>query len=97
MICARYLKCECFACFCVGMREAVGVGVSCRAPQKTRKARSTLTHSHAGLVEIRTIPTKKDIAFIEYADEPTAIVAKEALHNFKIDGETKMKVTYARK
>ncbi|WRT66725.1 uncharacterized protein IL334_003688 [Kwoniella shivajii] len=52
---------------------------------------------HAGLVEIRTIPAKKDIAFVEYADENAATVAKEALHNFKIDGETKMKVTYARK
>ncbi|WVN85694.1 uncharacterized protein L203_100843 [Cryptococcus depauperatus CBS 7841] len=52
---------------------------------------------HPGLVEIRTIPAKKDIAFVEFADETTATVAKDALHNFKIDGETKMKVTYARK
>ncbi|WVR06664.1 hypothetical protein IAU60_003696 [Kwoniella sp. DSM 27419] len=52
---------------------------------------------HPGLVEIRTIPAKKDIAFVEYADEAAATVAKDALHNFKIDGETKMKVTYARK
>lgn len=47
---------------------------------------------HAGLTEIRTIPSKRDIAFIEFADEATATVAKDALHNFKIDGETKMKV-----
>jgi RNA recognition motif-containing protein len=52
---------------------------------------------HAGLVEIRTIPAKKDIAFVEFADEGSATVAKDALHNFKIDGEVKMKVTYARK
>lgn len=52
---------------------------------------------HAGLVEIRTIPAKKDIAFVEFADEGSATIAKDALHNFKIDGETKMKVTYARK
>ncbi|KAK1925745.1 RNA binding protein [Papiliotrema laurentii] len=52
---------------------------------------------YAGLLEIRTIPAKKDIAFVEFADEATATVAKDALHNFKIDGETKMKVTYARK
>ncbi|WVQ73528.1 hypothetical protein IAR50_003102 [Cryptococcus sp. DSM 104548] len=52
---------------------------------------------HPGLVEIRTIPAKKDIAFVEFADEDSATVAKDALHNFKIDGETKMKVTYARK
>ncbi|RSH90769.1 hypothetical protein EHS25_009944 [Saitozyma podzolica] len=52
---------------------------------------------HPGLVEIRTIPAKKDIAFVEFADEGAATVAKDALHNFKIDGETKMKVTYAKK
>lgn len=29
---------------------------------------------------------------MEYADEASSTVAKDALHNFKIDGETKMKV-----
>lgn len=52
---------------------------------------------YPGLVEIRTIAAKKDIAFVEYVDETTSAVAKDALHNFKIDGETKMKVTFARK
>ncbi|WWD18807.1 hypothetical protein CI109_103262 [Kwoniella shandongensis] len=52
---------------------------------------------HPGLVEIRLVTTKKDIAFVEFADEAAATIAKDALHNFKIDGETKMKVTYARK
>ena len=47
---------------------------------------------HAGLLEIRTIPAKKDIAFVEFSDEGSATIAKDALHNFKIDGETKMKV-----
>ena len=55
------------------------------------------SYSHPGLVEIRSIPAKKDIAFVEFVDENAATVAKDALHNFKIDGETKMKVTYARK
>lgn len=48
---------------------------------------------HPGLIEIRTIPAKKDIAFVEFADEGAATIAKDALHNFKIDGETKMKVS----
>lgn len=48
-------------------------------------------------MEIRTIPAKKDIAFVEYTDDAAATVAKDALHNFKIDGEVKMKVTFARK
>jgi U2 small nuclear ribonucleoprotein B'' len=41
--------------------------------------------------EIRMIPTKKDIAFVEYADEASATVAKDALHNSKL-GEGKIKV-----
>lgn len=45
------------------------------------------------MLEVRLIPAKKDIAFVEYADEASATVAKEALHNFKIDGETKMKAS----
>lgn len=47
---------------------------------------------YAGLQEIRTVPAKRDIAFVEFVDEATSAVAKDALHNFKIDGETKMKV-----
>lgn len=51
---------------------------------------------YPNLLEVRLIPAKKDIAFVEYADEESATVAKEALHNFKIDGETKMKVCVRR-
>jgi hypothetical protein len=44
------------------------------------------------LVEVRMIPTKKDIAFVEYADETSSAVAKDALHDFKLDGKQKIKV-----
>ena len=43
-------------------------------------------------MDVRVIPAKKDIAFIEYMDERSATVAKDALHNYKIDGENKIKV-----
>ncbi|KAJ9109160.1 hypothetical protein QFC21_000488 [Naganishia friedmannii] len=52
-------------------------------------------NQHPNLLEVRLIPAKKDIAFVEYADEASATVAKEALHNFKIDGETKMKASFS--
>jgi len=52
---------------------------------------------YPGLYEVRLIPTKKDIAFVEYVDETTAGVAKDALHNYKLDGENKIKITFARK
>ena len=42
--------------------------------------------------EVRLIANKKDIAFVEYMDEGSATVAKEALHNYKLDGENKIKV-----
>ena len=41
------------------------------------------------------IPTKKDIAFVEFLDEGSATVAKDALHNYKLDGENKIKVRSA--
>ena len=48
---------------------------------------------YPNLHEVRLIPTKKDIAFVEYLDEGSATVAKEALHNYKLDGENKIKVS----
>ncbi|KAG8737416.1 hypothetical protein FRC10_008195 [Ceratobasidium sp. 414] len=52
---------------------------------------------YPGLSDVRMIPTKKDIAFVEFVDEATATVAKDALHNYKLDGEGKIKITFARK
>lgn len=50
------------------------------------------TARYPNLHEVRLIPTKKDIAFVEYMDENSASVAKDALHNYKLDGEGKIKV-----
>jgi hypothetical protein len=47
---------------------------------------------YENLLDVRVIPAKKDIAFVEYMDERSATIAKEALHNYKIDGENKIKV-----
>ena len=53
-----------------------------------------LTHDrYPNLYEVRLIPTKKDIAFVEFMDEASATVAKDALHNYKLDGENKIKVS----
>jgi len=56
-----------------------------------------LFSQYANLHEVRLIPTKKDIAFVEFLDEGSATVAKDALHNYKLDGENKIKITFARK
>jgi len=63
----------------------------------TKDQLNTLFSQYPNLYEVRLIPTKKDIAFIEYIDEASASVAKDALHNYKIDGENKIKITFARK
>lgn len=49
---------------------------------------------YPNLYEVRLIPTKRDIAFVEYMDEGSAGVAKDALHNYKLDGENKIKVRF---
>ncbi|KAH8827538.1 hypothetical protein DL96DRAFT_1669041 [Flagelloscypha sp. PMI_526] len=56
-----------------------------------------LFSQYPNLHEIRLIPTKKDIAFVEYTDEDSATVAKDGLHNWKLDGDRKIKITFARK
>ncbi|KAI0321266.1 RNA binding protein [Amylostereum chailletii] len=56
-----------------------------------------LFSQYPNLHEVRLIPTKKDIAFVEYLDEGSATTAKDALHNYKLDGENKIKITFARK
>ncbi|KAF9048264.1 RNA-binding domain-containing protein [Hymenopellis radicata] len=56
-----------------------------------------LFSQYPNLYEVRLIDTKKDIAFVEYTDEASSTTAKDALHNYKLDGENKIKITFARK
>lgn len=54
---------------------------------------SRFSSRYPNLYEVRLIPTKRDIAFVEFIDEGSAGVAKDALHNYKLDGENKIKVS----
>ncbi|KAJ2930345.1 hypothetical protein H1R20_g6764, partial [Candolleomyces eurysporus] len=63
----------------------------------TKDQLMSLFSQYPNLYEVRLIPTKKDIAFVEFMDEGSAGVAKDALHNYKLDGENKIKITFARK
>ena len=58
----------------------------------TKDQLNALFSQHPNLHEVRLVPSKKDIAFVEYLDEGSATVAKDALHNHKLDGENKIKV-----
>lgn len=63
----------------------------------TKEQLESLFSQYPNLYEVRMIPTKKDIGFVEYLDEGSATVAKDGLHNYKLDGENKIKITFARK
>ncbi len=47
---------------------------------------------YPNLLEVRMVPTKKDIAFVEYTDEKSSSAAKDVLHNYRLDEEHKIKV-----
>ena len=54
---------------------------------------------YPGLSEVRTIPGRKNIAFVEFADETMSGAARDALHNTKYgegDSALKLKVTFAK-
>ncbi|WFD36319.1 hypothetical protein MCUN1_003198 [Malassezia cuniculi] len=52
--------------------------------------------AYPGLEIVRTIPAKTDIAFIEYADIPQAVAAREALNNYVLSDGSQMRVSFAR-
>ncbi|CAG8455221.1 13374_t:CDS:2 [Ambispora gerdemannii] len=53
-----------------------------------------LFQQYPGFKEVRTVPVKKEIAFVEYENEAQAMIAKEALSNYS---DHKIKITFARK
>jgi len=57
---------------------------------------SMLFQQYAGFKEARLVNGKPGIAFVEYNDVSQSVVAKQALHNFRITPTNIMKVTYAR-
>ena len=59
----------------------------CAVPQT-----NTYLNRYPNLLEVRIVPTKKDIAFVEYTDEKSSSAAKDALHNYRLDEEHKIKV-----
>ncbi|KAJ3232791.1 hypothetical protein HDU78_006852 [Chytriomyces hyalinus] len=50
-----------------------------------------------GFKEVRLVPGKSDIAFVEYEVEAQATLAKQQLNNFQILPDREIRVSYARK
>ncbi|KAF9429738.1 hypothetical protein BGZ94_009637 [Podila epigama] len=57
----------------------------------------SLFQQYPGFKEVRTVPGKSGIAFVEYDNEYYSAAAKTALADYQIGPDHKMKVTFARK
>ncbi|KAJ3190417.1 hypothetical protein HDU85_000713 [Gaertneriomyces sp. JEL0708] len=66
-------------------------------PETTEPVLVQLFSQFTGYKEVRLVPGKKDIAFVEYETEAQAGTAKQQLNGYKISEEKEMKVTYAKK
>ncbi|KAL1919271.1 uncharacterized protein VTP21DRAFT_1963 [Calcarisporiella thermophila] len=63
----------------------------------TQETLAGLFQQYYGFKEVRMVPGRKGIAFVEYENEYLSGLAKEALSNYLITPEHPMKVTFARK
>ncbi|KAI8069762.1 uncharacterized protein B0P05DRAFT_513935 [Gilbertella persicaria] len=63
----------------------------------TQQQLTDLFQRYPGFREVRMIPTKKTIAFVEYDNEIQSGMAKNELNGFKLGPDQEMKVTFARK
>ncbi|KAJ3368859.1 hypothetical protein GGF31_005994 [Allomyces arbusculus] len=69
--------------------------VSQLPPSATKAQLEDLFGQFPGLREVRTIPSKPDLAFVEYGNEIESGAAKAALHESKFPGtDAKIKVTF---
>ncbi|KAM8878159.1 U2 small nuclear ribonucleoprotein B'' [Spinachia spinachia] len=67
-------------------------------PEETNEMMlSMLFNQFPGFKEVRLVPGKHDIAFVEFEGETQAGVAKDALQGFRITATCAMKITYAKK
>merc|ERR1712226_775764 len=69
-----------------------------RLPQESNEQLITvLFNQFAGFKEVRLVPGRADIAFVEFDLVPQAAQAKQQLNNFKITPTHAIKVTFAKK
>merc|ERR1711980_26725 len=67
-------------------------------PEETNELMlSMLFNQFPGFKEVRLVPGKHDIAFVEFESDTQAGVAKDALQGFRITATRAMKITYAKK
>ncbi|KAJ3412393.1 hypothetical protein HDV05_000813 [Chytridiales sp. JEL 0842] len=66
-------------------------------PETTSQILTELFQQFPGFKEVRLVPGKSDIAFVEYENETESAIAKQQLNGFKITPEREIKVSFARK
>uniref|UniRef100_A0A6I8PRB3 Small nuclear ribonucleoprotein polypeptide B n=1 Tax=Xenopus tropicalis TaxID=8364 RepID=A0A6I8PRB3_XENTR len=67
-------------------------------PEETNEMMlSMLFNQFPGFKEVRLVPGRHDIAFVEFENETEAGAARDALQGFKITPSHAMKITYANK
>ena len=67
-------------------------------PEETNEMMlSMLFNQFPGFKEVRLVPGRHDIAFVEFEDESQSAAARDALQGFKITPTTSMKISFAKK
>ena len=67
-------------------------------PEETNEAMLTLLFNQfPGFKEVRLIPGRSDIAFVEFETEYHSATAKESLNGFSLSPTNKMRITFAKK
>lgn len=78
--------------------EAQGAGVGARAIRGPVPFNSRiLPLRFPGFKEVRLVPGRHDIAFVEFDNEVQAGAARDALQGFKITQSNAMKISFAKK
>merc|ERR1712223_1164743 len=67
-------------------------------PEETNEMMlSMLFNQFPGFKEVRLVPGRHDIAFVEFEDEMQSSAARDALQGFKITPSASMKISFAKK
>merc|ERR1712173_332291 len=67
-------------------------------PEETNEMMlSMLFNQFPGFKEVRLVPGRPDIAFVEFETEMQSAAARDALQGFKITPTTAMKISFAKK
>lgn len=71
--------------------------LTCLPEETNEMMLSVLFNRFPGFKEVRLVPGRHDIAFVEFENEYQAGAAKEALQGFKLTPDSAMKITFAKK